>query len=127
MSKTVTLFSRMGIGDDVLSGEVEISAGKLVSIDETLTSEDTTFTFPIDVSALKAIFMVCDASLNVAFEASGGPHPFAPILAAGKPLSWNSEGYIDNPFGSTDVVSFMVTQLGSNARFQMKILTDPTP
>lgn len=127
MSKTVTLFSRMAIGDDVLAGEVEIAAGKLVSIDETLTSEDTTFTLPIDVSALKAIFMVCNASLNVAFEASGGPHSFAPILAAAKPLAWNSEGYTANPFGVTDVVSFMVTQVGSNARFQMMILTDPTP
>jgi hypothetical protein len=127
MSKTVTLFSRIGLGDDILAGEVDITAGKLVSIDETFTSEDVTFITPIDVSALKAIFMVSDANLGITYDESGGPHLFSHSLTAGVPFFWHNASGLPNPFGSTDVVDIVATQVGSSCRIQIMILTDPTP
>lgn len=127
MSKTLTLFSRIGVGDEVLAGELDITAGKLVSIDETLTSEDTTFITPIDVSALKAIFMLSDANLGITYDESGGPHSFTHSLVAGVPFVWHNTSGLTNPFGSTDVVDIVATQVGSSCRLQIMILTDPTP
>lgn len=127
MSKTLTISTSAVVDNIILGGEISVSAGKCLFIDETFSSEDVTIAAPIDVSALKAIFMLSDANLQVIYNEAGGPHDFFHGINAGVPWFWESSSGIPNPFGSADVASIQFNQVGASARIQIMILTDPTP
>jgi hypothetical protein len=115
----------MQIGDQSLSGNVTITAGAAVSIEETIAADgDVTIAQTIDVSALRAIFMVCTKPLSVEFV---GPN-FEVALETNVPFCWFIGNGIDNPFGATDVTSIHVLEeSGDESVLQIEILHDPTP
>lgn len=115
------------VGDETLQGVVVKSAGKLLSIDESFSSESATIDCPIDVSALKLFFMTVDANAAVQFNVNGGPGDLSFNLAAGEAFLWHNTNGTDNPFGSTDIVSVQVDQNDSGVRVRIHVLTDPTP
>jgi hypothetical protein len=126
MSHTLRLFNSVrDAAGAVVSGEIELTAGSRRSVSETIgASLSGTIALTIDVSALKAIFLVSDALVSLEFT---GPD-LAIQLAAGVPFQWFTGGGIDNPFGSTDVDSLLVeNEVATPATVQIEILTDPTP
>lgn len=113
----------------LLPGMYSESGSQLIEIDETFTSEDISMAIAIDVSALKAIYMIAeaDAGLAVTYDQNGGPHDWSNGLTPGTPFFWCNSSQLENPFGTTDVTGITVTQTGTSCRFRMAILTDATP
>ena len=119
-----TKFTRNGI---TLGGVTTLSAGAIAEFDESFSAGSLILNEAIDVSALKAILVVADVDCLLEFNGDGAPQFVAVNLAAGEPFAWNNRSGLDNPFGSTDVESIAVSSDPVPVRFQMMILTDPTP
>ena len=80
----------------------------------------------IDISQLKAFFMVADAALTVKTNSSGAPQETF-TLVADQPIIWTSVSGVAIPFAG-DVTALYVTQAGSlsTATLEIHILVDAT-
>lgn len=101
------------------------TAGTEINIDETFgVSTDALMAMTIDVSQMISMYLIASAAMTI--ETNDGSSPGTTIsLAAGVPLVWQKDTYHANPFGSTDVTAFYITNAASS-RLQGKILIDPT-
>jgi hypothetical protein len=114
------------IGDQTLSGRITWTAGAAVSIEEAVGASTTiNILQTIDVSALKAIFIV-PVGGDLVFTFNGPAKEFS--LAENIPVCWFLGNDMTNPFGVTDVTSIDVLNEGdASATARIEILTDPTP
>lgn len=111
-------------------GEPEsYSASLVISLVETaVNSAETQFTIAIDVSAVKAIAIVCDVDCTLCTNASiGGAPTNTIVLVANKPYIWKLGDY--NTFKLTgDVTSMFVTVAGVvDGTFRVEGVQDATP
>lgn len=125
MSKSLTISTQVTSGSDVRAGEETLTGGKLVRVQESVAAASSaTLAVAIDVSALKAIYLICDREMS--FEFSGPENAF--MLDANKPFSWHANSNLANPFGSTDVTSILCeNEENAVAVVELLVLTDPTP
>lgn len=125
MSKTITLISTVRIGDAEVTGEIAVTAGGRQIVNESVSASQTaTLVVPIDASALKLIYLICDRRMS--FEFAGPDNAFT--LEANEPFTWSAESNVPNPFGSTDVESILCeNEEALTATVRMWVLTDSTP
>lgn len=109
-------------------GEPEsYSAGQVISVNETLPNSATTRVFQtVDVSALKAIAIVCSVACTVKTNSSGSPDDTI-VLVANKPYVWVLGDYAPLLL-TVDVVSFYVVIAGVvDGVFKVEGVQDATP
>lgn len=116
-------------GNDSLSKQVTKSADGETNRDITVPDSSTNLlvNFTLDVSELKALYIVCDKAILI--ETNSGSSPAATItLAAGEPLIWWTGCAFANPFGSTDITGlYLTTGAVGDALLQIRALHDSTP
>lgn len=90
------------------------------------SSTDLEIAFVLDVSEVKAIYIVSDQDLTL--ETNNGGSPVDTLsLVADEPVVWHSTSLHSNPF-STDITALFATNAsGSAAVLQIEVLYDPTP
>lgn len=122
------------IQQSVATGGVSIeksktySAASRVSLDETIADSETDkqVTVAIDVSAVKAFYIVSDQDITL--ETNDGTTPDDTLsLVADVPYVWTTDSY-DTFKLSADVTAFFFTNSsGSAANVKMECVLDPTP
>lgn len=116
-----------GVGVDVPTQQVALSAGGVELIDESVPDSSTDLAYAIGLRAagIKVLLLVSDQDLTI--ETNDGTTPDDEIeLAAGVPLLWFEGCGFDCPIG-TDVTGFFLTNAsGATAALQGWILQDPT-
>lgn len=129
MAISMTLYASSTINGEVLGQPVATSSGSLISVDEPIADSTTNglIAFTLDVSQLKALFMMSDQ--DVLLETNDGTSPddsFA--LKANEPVIWHANSPLPNPFASgTDVTGLYATNAsGATAAVQIRALVDPT-
>lgn len=112
---------------EVITSSTARTGTSAVMIDETIAAavSDDAVVCPIDVSALKTLFMVSDIDCTV--ETNDGAAPDDTIaLKAGVPLVWDStSAYFANPL-TADVTVIYVTA-AAQVRIRVFALLDATP
>jgi hypothetical protein len=115
MALAPTIIYTAAGGADNLSG---IQAGatttptQLDSIERTVAAGLTnqTFTINIDVSQLQTLFIYTDTTATIYTNATSGGAPAHTLnFVANKPLAWVNGCPNANPFASTDVTTFYIT------------------
>lgn len=121
---------RMGWGNGArsLDGNKNYSGGHQVSLDEDFAADasDLELTIAIDVSEIKAIFMVSDQDVQV--ETNDGAAPDDTIdLVANVPYIWTTDSY-DSCLLTVDITALFLTQLAATAgTLKLECVVDPTP
>lgn len=124
MSITKSLRIDCRASSNYLRGNVEFVASGSRSVNEPIPPGPSVLNVPIDVSALKVLYMVADQDLSIQFE--GPDKNFS--LVAGEPFTWHNRSHLDNPFGSDDVTAINADNYGDiTANLQIEILSDATP
>lgn len=124
MPQEVTIRTTLTARGETIGGQQTITAGALTSIDEPIApSASAAIELAIDVSALKALFITCDAPVSMEFE---GP-AVSMSLGAGEAFSWTI-GLTPVPFES-DVsgISVLNESDTDTLNFRCEVLQDPTP
>lgn len=127
-SQTVAQSIRVG-GQDVAQNNA-YSADSQTSVDVAIPIEaDVLVNFALDVSQIKALFILSDQDLTIETN-NAGPDP-APddtiSLVAGVPLVWTHDSYYANLL-TTDITALYVTNASAAAaRLRIEALHDATP
>jgi hypothetical protein len=105
-------------------------AGGMASLHEAIPANATNvlMTVALDVSAMKAFYLLSDVACTIKTNSSGSPADTITV-AAGVPMLWDvaHEGALPNPFG-TDVTAFYVTTASTvGGTLSFYALSDPTP
>ena len=98
------------------------------SLSESVATGQTAFLInvAIDVSEVKALFIVSDQDVTVKTNSSGAPDNTISLLA-NRPLSWDPNSYFANLL-TVDVTKIYVANAsGSAATLQIYVLQDATP
>lgn len=125
MPQTATIATVITTRGESIRGEESFSAGSQLSIDEPIApSASASILLPIDVSALKVLFVTADQPVSIEFE---GP-AISKSLAAHAVFSWTL-GSSPNPFDTTDVTGLSVLNESeeATANLRVEVLVDPTP
>ncbi len=106
----------------------EASVSLDVAVDDGATDQESTYT--LDISELKAFYMVADQDMTVETNAANGSVDVFGLIA-GEPMVWTSirehATRMPNPF-STDVTALFLTNAsGTNGTFKLRELHDTTP
>ncbi len=127
MSKTITIDTKVTVGNEVIYGRDVRSAGQLKSIDEVIagSASGVSVALTIDVSALKA-FVVSAVGGPLVVTFNGPDLEFG--ISAGETITYVGKTDVPNIFGSTDVTSVSVdNEESTDARLIIEALLDPTP
>ena len=119
-------------GSENIVRSFDLSAGAENNIDETIPAgaNNLAVAFALDVSQLKALFMLSDKDVTVETNSGAAPiNTFA--LKAGVPFVWNTnDASLRDTAGTavaTDVTGLFLTNAGaSDALLQIRALLDPT-
>ena len=127
MSKTITIDTKVTVGNEVINGRDVRSAGQLKSIDEVIAgnASGVTVALAIDVSAMKMLVVsAIDGPLVVTFV---GPNlEFS--IDGGETITYVEKTDVPKIFGTTDVTSVGVSnEESTDARLRIEVLLDPTP
>lgn len=127
MSKTFATSYTVTANGASITGRDSVTSGGALSIDESIAapSTDQLVACAIDVSQLKAFFMLCDRALVVHTNTLAGDDDIS--LAAGVPLIWTVNSGTTCPI-TVDVTTglHVVLAAGASARFQAEFVYDPT-
>jgi hypothetical protein len=89
-------------------------------------STDTLIAVSIDVSAVKAFYLVSSAAITVETN-SGSAADDTLSLVAGQPYVWHTGSY-DTFLLGTDVTGLYITNAsGSTAAIELRVIQDATP
>lgn len=91
----------------------------------TTSPNDVEVEFPLDVSTLKAIYIVSDKDVTMKVNAKDDASPRT--LLANCPLVWFYGSGIDNPFGTDLTKLFFLNAASVNATVEIRGLVDATP
>jgi len=115
-------------GGESIARNKTYSASSRVTLDETVADgqTDKQVTVALDVSAVKAFYIVSDQSVTL--ETNSGSAPDDTIsLVAGVPYWWSTDSYDTFQLG-TDVTAFFFTNAsGATATIKMEAIQDATP
>lgn len=128
MSFSAVITEKIAVGDSVVNKTNTLSSGGKVSLDESIANAVTNgaIVFTLDVSQVKAFYLVSDQALTVKTNSSGSPDNTI-TLVAGIPYVWYTSKY-DSFKLTVDVTVLYVTNAsGSAARMQLEAIYDPTP
>lgn len=96
-----------------------------VDVPDSTTDQEVAIT--LDVSEIKAIYMVADGALTVETN-DGGAATDTFNLTANKPLVWYNGHWASNPFVGGDVTAMFLTNAsGASVRFQLECVYHSTP
>lgn len=126
MAHSITTEVKCRVDGVEIGGEFTTIAGSRRSISEDVPAETSGLSVacPIDVSALKLLFIITDVDMTLTFE---GPDTEMQV-DAGMPIFWHYLSQVENPFGTVDVTSITVDNAtSSEGTLRIEILTDPTP
>lgn len=130
LTRTLILSYR---GADAINKSFDLTGGSEQNLDEAVAagSNPLSIAFPLDVSALKLLYIVADQDLVVKTNDNTTPNNTF-TLVAGVPFVWSTGGAALRDTGgtavSTDVVTLKVTNAGEDdATLQIRALLDPTP
>lgn len=129
MAFTHTLTEVWAQGNNSISKQVSKSADGETNRDITVpdSSSNMLVNFTLDVSELKALYIVCDKAILIETNNSGSPVETI-TLVANEPLIWHTGLEHANPFGSTDVTAlYLTTGAVGEATLQIRALHDSTP
>lgn len=111
-----------------LSKPLSFSGSSATEISESVATAqtDADIVIAIDVSAVKAFFIVSSAAITV--ETNDGSSPDDTLtLVAGQPYIWHTGSY-DSFLLTTDVTVLYITNAsGSTADIEIRVLQDATP
>lgn len=126
MSLNPTLIYTATGGSDTISG-VQASATttptQIDSIERTVAASSTnqTFTISIDVSQLQTLFLYTDVAATIYTNATSGGAPAHTLtFVANKPLAWVNGAPNANPFASTDVTTFYITNADTTTTLTLR-------
>ena len=130
MSVSVTITRSIQLpGGVIQSGGVQKTAGQLIQIDENIpqSQTDALIALALDVSQIKALFMMCDTAITLETNSSSAPDNTI-ALVANVPITW-AQGDANACPLTVDVTALYATNgaVGSGGS-QLKIiaLVDPT-
>lgn len=127
MSVTHRIQFRFQRGNDIIDKTVVSASGGEGNVDEPIADSETDklVAFVCDFSQMKSFYMVSSQDLSVdTNQVHPGIDEFE--LKANEPLAWTENCGLANPF-SADVTALYVTNAsGSETRFQIRKLEDPT-
>lgn len=108
---------------------ITLTGGSESNLSESIpdSSTDLQVTFELDVSQVKALFIMSDQ--NITIETNNGTTPDDTLnLVANEPVVWYTGSLLTNPIG-TDITTdiFVTNSSGSTATLTIYALTDPTP
>jgi hypothetical protein len=128
MAFTQTIGYTSTLGGVTLTESKGYAASSSTSLEETVNNgqTDQEVVVAIDVSAVKAFYIVSDYAVTL--ETNSGSTPADTIsLVADVPYVWTTDSYDTFQLG-TDVTSFFFTNAsGSNATIKMHTVIDATP
>ena len=126
MSETLYLTRGVRSGpDDAISEEEMIQSGELTKYSEAIpeNSTDLLVAATIDISQLKAVFIMVDQDMIL--ETNDGSTPDDTFtLKANVPLIWSVDDPLPNPF-SEDITALYLTNTTAGT-FTARFLEDPT-
>lgn len=129
MSFTHTLTQVWAQGNNSISQQVSKSADGETNRDVTVpeNSTDLLVNFTLDVSELKALYIVSDKAMTI--QVNSGSSPSVTLtLVANEPLVWWTGSSHANPFSSTDVTAlYLTTGAVGEAILKIRALHDSTP
>lgn len=111
-----------------ISNSLSFSGSSATEVSESIptASTDADIVIAIDVSAVKAFFIVSSAAITV--ETNDGSSPDDTLtLVAGQPYIWHTGSY-DSFLLTADVTVLYITNAsGSTADIEIRVLQDATP
>lgn len=111
-----------------VSRSLSFSASAVTELSESVAtaSTDTLISVSIDVSAVKAFYLVSSAAITVETN-SGSAADDTLSLVAGQPYVWHTGSY-DTFLLGTDVTGLYITNAsGSTAAIELRVIQDATP
>lgn len=98
------------------------------SIDEAIpdSSSDLLVAFSLDVSEIKSIYILSDKDLTLETNNGGAPDDTI-TLVGGVPYIWHTGSYFTNLLTTDITALYLTTGSVGEARFQLEVVTDPTP
>lgn len=129
MATTYTVTYGLASPTGTLSRPLSFSGSSVTELSETVANgqTDDDIVIAIDVSAVKAFYMVSSAAVTVetnATDASGGD---TLTLVAGQPYVWHTGSY-DSFLLTNDVTVMYITNAsGSSADIEIRVIQDATP
>ena len=123
MSVTHTHTLNWASGASSIAKSIAVSSGLETNLDETIPAESTdkVVGWTMDVSQLKAFYMVTDAAMTVKTN-TGANDTFT--MVAGQPLTWYFGCGLTNPL-TVDVTQLQVTSVAGGL-LSIRALSDPT-
>jgi len=115
-------------GRQITSEETYSGDSQGPSLDVTVPDEssDMLVNFALDVSQIKAIYIVADQDVTLETNDSGSPDDTI-SLAAGVPYVWTTDSY-DSCLLTADITKLYFTNAsGSEATVQLEVVHDATP
>lgn len=126
MSVSAGFTEKLVIGGASITVATTITAGKRIQFDDTVPiAADTLYAFVLDVSQVKAVFILSDQDITLETNSSGAPTNTL-ALKANVPYIW----YTNKPSAlvfTGDITALYITNASAAiANLQMEILVDPT-
>lgn len=129
MSVTHNITFKFQRGNDIIEKKVASASGAEGNVDEPIADSETNLlvAFACDFSQMKSFYMVSDKVLTVYTNDLGTGTPDDTfVLTPNEPMVWTENCGLANPF-TADVTKLYVTNAsGSEARFRIRKLEDPT-
>ena len=124
MAITHTLTYQWASGAGSITHAIAVSSGAENNLDEAIpeNSTDLVVAFALDVSQLKALYMVADAAMTVKTN-TGADQTFT--LVANTPMAWNSGSPIVNPI-TVDITTGLKVTNTTAGTLRIRALIDPT-
>lgn len=116
------------VGNNTISYQRSFSADQEINTEISVpdSSTDLQVVMGVDISEIKSAFVVSDQDVTI--ETNDGTTPadtFA--MNANRPLDWDDESPVSNPF-SADITGLYITNAsGSAATVRVRIVLDATP
>ena len=125
---TFTIKRSVTTGSGTTTDNTDYTGTAVTLVDESVTTGQTDFLInvAIDVSAVKAFYLVSDQAVTIETN-SGSAADNTIVLVANVPYVWHTSWY-DAFLLTIDVTKIYVTNAsGSTATIEMRVLQDATP
>lgn len=113
-------------GREIITADAELR----IDLPVAHSTTDLSASVPIDVSAVKSLYIKSDKDVQIETNGSGGSADDTLQLKANVPLIWTPNSGFACPL-TVDVVTMLVTNSGStaddDATVRIRVLIDPTP
>lgn len=127
MAFTHTIQRKVIAAGGAIQASNDYTGESQTSIDESVPIQsDYEVAFTLDVSAIKAIFIMSDQDLTLETNDGGSPVDTISLLA-NVPYVWHTGSYFVNKLTTNITALFLTNASAAAARFQLEVVFDPTP